>query len=111
VNLQHARAPAFQQTLEPARAIAPHGVDHHGQAGIADWLQVDQTVVFQVADVSRRGVEQHNAAVFDRVRGVDALHTGHAVGDEPLDLFQALRIDGAAIFVAHFEAIIRRWVV
>ena len=56
---------ACQQLGEPACAVAPHGIHHHGQPGVLEGLQVDQCL--DVFNVGGGGIEHLHRAIGQRV--------------------------------------------
>ena len=95
---------AGEQARKPAAAVAPHRIDHDGETSVANGLEIDQ--VLQMLNVGWRGIELGNAACSSCVIEVLALDLLDGFRDQAFDPLEAIRIDGAAEFIADLEAVV-----
>jgi hypothetical protein len=83
MDLEHPRFAASEEAGKITSTVAPHGVNHHGEPGILDRLEINQFI--DVIDVGSMGVEFYHQPVFNcRVEGGTA-NILKIIRDEGLD--------------------------
>ena len=105
VDFADSRAPAAEQSREPARRVAPHRLDEHVQPGVAQPLQVYQPA--KMGDVRGIGIEARDQPARLRRVQIEPRHVAQGGGDSGFDFLQARWGNRAAGGIAHLEAVIR----
>ncbi len=105
VNLDHLGSATLEQSREPACPVAPHRIDHHFQACIADRLEIEHRL--DEFDIRRGGIETNDQALFLGFVYRQPHDIVFGFGNQAFDFLESLRSDSPPAFVPHLETVIR----
>ena len=109
VVLQHLGLAAGDEAGKVAGAVAPHVVHQHGEPGVLDRLDIHQRADARV--VGRRGIVLADQTRLDPRVEVHPPDTGNRGRDLRFDGLEPVRVNRAAVRIAHLVAVVLRRVV